>query len=103
MNPIVANNRPAKVDLKEGEKYYFCMCGLSKSQPFCDGSHVGTEFKPKALPPKNRAMPTCASANIQLTCPIVMVLISNLIAVPWVKKDQAFKQTLTNHRRLRPL
>lgn len=49
MNPIVANNRPAKVDLKEGEKYYFCMCGLSKSQPFCDGSHVGTEFKPKAF------------------------------------------------------
>src|SRR5690554_964990 len=49
MNPIVANNRPVKVDLKEGEKYYFCMCGLSKSQPFCDGSHVGTEFKPKAF------------------------------------------------------
>src|SRR5690554_3507563 len=49
MNPNVANNRPAKVDLKEGEKYYFCMCGLSKSQPFCDGSHVGTEFKPKAF------------------------------------------------------
>src|SRR5690554_1496672 len=49
MNPIVANNRPVKIDLKEGEKYYFCMCGLSKSQPFCDGSHVGTEFKPKAF------------------------------------------------------
>ena len=49
MNPIIANNRPAKVDLKEGEKYYFCMCGRSKSQPFCDGSHVGTDFKPKAF------------------------------------------------------
>ncbi|MCK0164839.1 glutamate synthase-related protein [Marinobacter sp. S6332] len=47
MNPIVANNRPVKVDLTEGQEYYFCACGRSKKQPFCDGSHVGTEFKPK--------------------------------------------------------
>jgi|SRR5690554_847865 len=47
MNPIVANNRPVKVDLADGEEYYFCTCGRSNKQPFCDGSHVGTEFKPK--------------------------------------------------------
>ncbi|MFP3978730.1 glutamate synthase-related protein [Marinobacter sp. KMM 10035] len=47
MNPTVANNRPVKVDLAEGEEYYFCTCGRSNKQPFCDGSHVGTEFKPK--------------------------------------------------------
>lgn len=47
MNPIVANNRPVKVDLTEGKEYYFCACGRSNKQPFCDGSHVGTEFKPK--------------------------------------------------------
>ncbi|WP_298446864.1 glutamate synthase-related protein [uncultured Marinobacter sp.] len=46
MNPTVANNRPAKVDLNEGEEYYFCACGRSANQPFCDGSHVGTDFKP---------------------------------------------------------
>jgi CDGSH-type Zn-finger protein len=33
--------------LKEGETYYWCACGLSKNQPFCDGSHKGTEFVPK--------------------------------------------------------
>ncbi|MBK1874440.1 CDGSH iron-sulfur domain-containing protein [Marinobacter sp. 1-3A] len=47
MNPIVANNRPVKVDLADGEEYYFCTCGRSSKQPFCDGSHVGTEFNPK--------------------------------------------------------
>lgn len=47
MNPVVANNKPVKVDLKEGEEYYFCSCGRSKDQPFCDGSHAGSEFKPK--------------------------------------------------------
>lgn len=27
-------------------KYYYCTCGLSKNQPFCDGSHKGTSFTP---------------------------------------------------------
>ena len=44
--PIVADNKPAKVDLAKGEEYYFCACGRSKTQPFCDGSHAGTGFKP---------------------------------------------------------
>lgn len=45
-NPIIADNKPIKVNLEKGQDYYFCVCGRSKSQPFCDGSHVGTEFKP---------------------------------------------------------
>lgn len=49
MKPIVANNKPVKVDVKEGEEYYFCTCGRSNSQPFCDGSHAVTEFKPKSF------------------------------------------------------
>lgn len=47
--PIVASNKPIKVELKANQEYYFCTCGRSKSQPFCDGSHAGTEFKPKAF------------------------------------------------------
>jgi len=47
MKPVIANNKPAKVDLVKGKKYLFCSCGTSKNQPFCDGSHSGTEFKPK--------------------------------------------------------
>jgi glutamate synthase domain-containing protein 2 len=46
-NPVIANNRPKKVTLTKGEEYYFCQCGLSKNQPFCDGSHATTDFKPK--------------------------------------------------------
>lgn len=45
--PIVAGNSPRKVTLEKGEEYYFCACGRSKSQPFCDGSHKGTGFTPK--------------------------------------------------------
>ena len=45
--PIIANNKPIKVSLKKDEEYYFCACGRSDNQPFCDGSHKGTDFKPK--------------------------------------------------------
>ncbi|MEZ9863363.1 glutamate synthase-related protein [Vibrio breoganii] len=47
--PIVADNKPKKVELTKGEEYYFCTCGRSKNQPFCDGSHAGTGFKPKSF------------------------------------------------------
>ena len=45
--PVVANNKPMKVSLEMGEEYYFCTCGRSAKQPFCDGSHKGTGFKPQ--------------------------------------------------------
>ena len=47
MKPVIADNKPAKVSLNKGEEYYFCTCGRSSKQPFCDGSHKNTDFKPK--------------------------------------------------------
>ena len=47
--PIIADNKPIKVSLTQGSEYYFCACGRSNSQPFCDGSHAGSGFKPKAF------------------------------------------------------
>jgi len=44
--PVIADNKPISVDLEAGEEYYFCACGRSEAQPFCDGSHVGTDFVP---------------------------------------------------------
>lgn len=46
---IVSDTRPTAVELKKGEKYYYCTCGRSANQPFCDGSHKGTGFTPKAF------------------------------------------------------
>lgn len=48
-NPVIADNEPVKVQLSKGEEYHFCTCGRSRSQPFCDGSHAGTSFTPKAF------------------------------------------------------
>lgn len=44
--PHIAQKAPYKVELKAGEQYWWCACGLSKNQPFCDGSHKPTEFRP---------------------------------------------------------
>lgn len=40
---------PIEVQLEAGKQYYWCTCGRSKSQPFCDGSHKGTGFEPKVF------------------------------------------------------
>lgn len=46
--PVVAKKEPAGLTLEPG-KYWWCACGLSKAQPFCDGSHKGTGFIPLKL------------------------------------------------------
>ncbi len=43
--PEVADDHPVELTLEPGE-YYFCACGRSQSQPFCDGSHKGSGLKP---------------------------------------------------------
>ena len=42
----IAAKQPAAVQLEAGKTYAWCACGLSKSQPFCDGSHKTTDLTP---------------------------------------------------------
>jgi CDGSH-type Zn-finger protein len=46
MKPTIAQKAPYAVEVESGKSYYWCSCGLSKNQPFCDGSHQGTSFTP---------------------------------------------------------
>ena len=43
---VKAKRGAYRIELQAGQTYYFCDCGRSKSQPFCDGSHSGTTFGP---------------------------------------------------------
>lgn len=45
-DPIIAQKAPFPVDVENGKKYFWCACGKSENQPFCDGSHQDTEFTP---------------------------------------------------------
>lgn len=44
--PKIAQASPIPVTVEAGKTYYWCSCGESKNQPFCDGAHKGTEFTP---------------------------------------------------------
>jgi CDGSH-type Zn-finger protein len=60
-DPRIAAKQPAVLELEAGT-YYWCACGQSANQPFCDGSHRGTEFRPQAVEltePKRVALCQC--------------------------------------------
>ena len=44
--PVVAGRGPIAVDVVVGRTYWWCTCGRSTRQPFCDGTHNPTQFKP---------------------------------------------------------
>lgn len=44
--PNVAQTSPFRVEGEAGKTYFWCSCGRSANQPFCDGSHKGSEFEP---------------------------------------------------------
>ena len=59
--PEIGGKRPAVLKLEAGA-YWWCACGRSKNQPWCDGSHRGTDFVPVEVlitEEKNYAMCTC--------------------------------------------
>ena len=44
--PEIGGTKPIRVATEAGKSYWWCACGKSKSQPFCDGSHKGSGFSP---------------------------------------------------------
>lgn len=47
--PLSPQKAPYPVEVEAGKTYYWCACGRSKNQPFCDGSHKGSGFEPVAF------------------------------------------------------
>ena len=45
-SPTIAQKAPYAVDVEAGKNYWWCACGESKNQPFCDGTHKGGPFTP---------------------------------------------------------
>lgn len=42
----IAGTSPIPVEVEKGKDYYWCSCGKSAKQPFCDGTHKGSDFTP---------------------------------------------------------
>jgi CDGSH-type Zn-finger protein len=52
-DPALVQPGPCPVALKFGRTYFWCACGRSQRQPFCDGSHAGTGFTPLPFTPRD--------------------------------------------------
>jgi CDGSH-type Zn-finger protein len=51
MDPKIAQKGPIPVEVGAGKTIYWCACGQSAKQPYCDGSHAGSEFGPLPYTP----------------------------------------------------
>ena len=68
--PVIADKKPVVLDLEPGT-YWWCACGHSKNQPWCDGSHKDTGMSPvqtKIDEAKKAAMCMCKRTGKQPFC-----------------------------------
>ena len=62
--PVIAAKAPIAIEVEAGKTYYWCTCGKSAKQPFCDGTHKGSEFAPMAFTPDEaKKVFLCACKN----------------------------------------
>ena len=68
--PVIASKQPTVLKLQAGE-YWWCSCGKSSNQPFCDGSHKGSKFAPQKVElteVKNIALCNCKQSENGAFC-----------------------------------
>lgn len=68
--PVIAGRKSIKLDLEPGT-YWWCACGLSRNQPWCDGSHKGSSFRPvevKVDKPTRMALCSCKHSALGPIC-----------------------------------
>jgi CDGSH-type Zn-finger protein len=59
--PEIGGRAPIFVEVTAGESYWWCACGRSQTQPFCDGSHASTPFEPiEWIAPASKKVLFCA-------------------------------------------
>ena len=69
--PEIGGRQPIPVDVEAGKSYWWCACGRSRTQPFCDGSHKGTDFGPvefKAATSEQAWFCTCKRTSTPPVC-----------------------------------
>jgi CDGSH-type Zn-finger protein len=70
-DPKIAQKSPCAVEVEAGKSYFWCACGLSNTQPFCDGAHKGTDFRPvkfEATESKTEYFCACKHSKSPVLC-----------------------------------
>ena len=69
--PDIGGRAPIAIEVEAGKSYWWCACGKSKAQPFCDGSHKGTGIEPmeyKAERDRRALLCTCKQTKTAPIC-----------------------------------
>jgi len=74
-----AGDGPIAVEVEKDKSYYWCTCGKSTKQPFCDASHKGTEFTPLVYKAEETKKVFFVLANKLATSLFAMAHITNKI------------------------
>ncbi len=69
-DPVRVSDTPYAVDVEEGKTYFWCSCGESAKQPFCDGSHKGTDFMPLKYDASNSTKVFFCGCKVAATAPL---------------------------------
>ena len=67
---VIAAREPIPVEVEAGKTYYWCACGRSATQPFCDGSHKGGPFTPQAYTPTRSGQVWLCACKRSLKAPL---------------------------------
>lgn len=60
-DPVVRSLTPLRLEVTEGATYFWCACGRTQTEPWCDGSHKVTTIRPvKWVAPKSGTASVCA-------------------------------------------
>ena len=79
---VAGGTGPIAANVVAGETYWWCVCGRSKTQPFCDGSHEVTSLEPlEWVAPETRKVLFCTCKKTG-TIPVAVVLL--IVTVPVV-------------------
>jgi len=68
--PRIAQTAPYPVEVTAGKSYFWCACGRSANQPFCDGSHKGTRLSPRKFTPESDGRVFFCGCKASATAPL---------------------------------